>query len=205
MINTNEAVPSASIEQTQWQKWRSSLFWYIFALPVWAISGGVLFFVPALLGVVEACIAIPYIIFATIYVLRTRSAARKQLESDSDLSIILEGLEFNSKAQKSSFLVHCVILALGPLALVLFLLKSLAIIIALIVLAIYGILAIITNWNWIYDKQLVLAEEYALSEKEGSWKLIRLNRIMAWVIWVSILVLLGVIYYNYAFFQVSMN
>ncbi|TFD45125.1 hypothetical protein E3T55_19040 [Cryobacterium frigoriphilum] len=48
-----------------------------------------------------------------------------------------------------------------------------------------AIALIVTNARWAYPRRFIIGEHQALAERSGAWRIIRLNRVLSYIVWIA--------------------
>lgn len=183
-----KAVPGRPVAAPE--SWTRSVIGYV-SLAVILGLGGV-FAVIAMLPIafLLVSIAIPYTVIATVIIVRMRRSARAALAETGDSEVHASFVTFGGRSQRWSLMNGAVLGVLGLVILAETLLEPWldeelygGLIFLYGLAAILSALEIAVNAAWIYGRSYVRAEEYALANRTGAWKLILANRILGWVIW----------------------
>jgi Ca2+/Na+ antiporter len=146
--------------------------------------------------------AVPYFIYLIIRTVRNRQTERNAISSysENEKQALLNhpAAHFKTNAQQYTRIFNIIfILAVIPFLWIAFSfyftpveargtvagLLSIGGILFTIVIA-TGILSTVTSFPLMHDKQLRLAEQYAIRTRTGAWNVIRNNRIFIWIVWI---------------------
>lgn len=184
-LEASDVARPAKQEATTASWLRASVTYLVLVL---VVGAGAIFGIMGALALAFVLIigAVPYTLIATFFIVRKRSAARRALDGRPDLSVETPLANFGGMSQKLS-LVNGIML--GLLGILLLLSMGDAVPLPdntgfiLAPIAAFSAVEIVVNAGWIYRKETVLAEEYAIRTRTHSWKLIIVNRWLGWVIW----------------------
>ncbi|GHD46831.1 hypothetical protein D9V29_09200 [Mycetocola manganoxydans] len=185
-------------EPTVPDTWRRSVLTYLVLAVILGLGAVFAVIVMLPLAFVLVAIAIPYTLIATILILRKRRAARAMLDETQDSRVDWKLANFGGRSQRWSLMNGILLGLLGLL-----LLASVFLgpwvdldvfggsIFVLGLIAMFSAVEIWVNAAWIYGRDNVLSEEYAIRTRTGPWKLIRANRAVGWLIWYTGAIIAG--------------
>ena len=135
--------------------------------------------------------AVPYTVIATAVMLWKRHAARRELRDEPNLPVNPRLAAFGGRWQQLS-LINGVVLGILGLLVLSYVLNIPGLgytfasaIVVVPAIAATSVLEIVVNAGWIYPYATILAEEHALKNRTPGWVLIRVNRWLGWVIWLT--------------------
>lgn len=149
-------------------------------------------------------IALPYTVIATLLILRKRRAARVVLDETQDSRVDWTLANFGGRSQRWSLMNGILLGLLGLVLLATFWLGPWldfdvigGSFFVLGLIAMFSAVEIWVNAAWIYGRDNVLSEEYALRTRTGPWKVIRANRLLSWVVWYTGAIIAGWLLLSY--------
>jgi len=152
-----------------------------------------------------------YGLVAMPVILTRRAKIRRQIKTgvypagDKDLTnTVANGVELS---QMGSFLLHLVLLGIGICwAIAALVTQNIAangsMVLALVALLFLTPITIIVNAFWVYPKVMMMAEQSAFIHKTAS-PLLRIETILAWVVWIGYSIFGSVVFVNTAIIVIA--
>jgi hypothetical protein len=177
------APPASDLPAAPASWWKSIAIYLAIVVPTGLLCGFAIY-IPLLLALGLIIVAVPYVAFVTVVLLKRRRVASVQAQS-KDVEIDVRAAAFRTRSQQLSLINAG---ALGIVALIGLASANLGVVgevtyVALVLLALLSALEIGVNAPWIYSNHTAFAEAHAIRHRAPARTIIRVNRTLSWIIW----------------------